>query len=328
MNGGYLPQVTPGQLKKFRKQRSIRYHKDISSSPVRNVKGLVTGYVHKKRGSNRNKLSVTVISPHKRRGSKRLRRRSLRGGSIEGGYVLYPSSSELEGAKRFLMEHNAQKLMSLPDNVQKAWIKLQAAALYGPSREKAARALSDFASGLSGSAMSLGSSAVQGISTGLSQGAQFVGRQASMAGTALKDFSKKQGQAYSNRNSENGKKVFFKNLCESPYRGARAMSVRYTGLPFETDFDCNDLNQEQRDLYESMVSEVQKINSLGQCNEEFKSCKSVGNAKQVQQKIDDFNKESEQLDLKRAAMSTAMSPPNAFKGPTGAESGINYYYDD
>jgi hypothetical protein len=242
---------------------------------------------------------------------------------VEGGYVLYASSSELESAKRFLLENHRQQYLGLPDAIQKDWIKLQAAALYGPSREKAARTLSEFAKGLSGSAINLGSSALQGISTGLSQGAQFVGqgaqyvgRQASKAGSALNDFSMKQGQAYSNRNTENGKNVFYKNLCESPYRGARAMSVRYTGAPFESDFDCNDLNPQQQELYETMVSEVQK---LGQCNT-FKTCRPK---KDYMNKVAQFDMESQQMDEMRRRMSTAMTP-NVFNGPTSAESGIRY----
>jgi len=212
----------------------------------------------------------------KRKSSKR------RSKKFSAGYVLYPSSAELQAAEDNILQSNyADTYRQMPAFVKDTWKSKEAAELFGPSRQSAAIAMQNYLSTLGTSVGAAGNyvgsslgSAANYVGSSLGTAANYVGSAANntasslrsannYVGSAVSNYKNQVKQNYSNMNSMEGTKKFQQSLCESPVRGARAMSIRYKTLPFENNFDCSYLTPSQKALYNDWRNTV--VNT-GKCN--------------------------------------------------------------
>lgn len=179
--------------------------------------------------------------------------RSIRGGQVEGGYLFYPSASEVQEYIQKARAELPDKFKDLPDMFLEPFARARLAQDRGPMARtaQAAEAVSQALNSLTTAAGSAASSAAPSAYNTASQAAS--GAYRSVAGAY-----QSAAMGYSNRNTALGNKAYKQARCDAPFRGARAMSVKYNSpVMFSRSIDCSNLSDEQQALFDTWQTKAE-----------------------------------------------------------------------
>lgn len=156
---------------------------------------------------------------------------------MNGGYIFYPSESAITANIEYLRKQ--PELVNMSEESLRDLAKLRLASLEGPEayREAAKEAFVN------------AYNAAKSQLTNIAQ--QTYGAISNAAGQVYQSAAK----VVSDRNTNAGVQAYREARCDLPFRGARAMSIRYTGSPFKRNVNCDYLTTQQKEKFNEWLKE-------------------------------------------------------------------------